>query len=124
MRTANGNSKPVRSIIVMQEADRFILQHFVVQAPTMLVCLGCIVAAVALWRRAPTSSLLVLVASAVTIIALTIYPFAFVAAVRSSGNDAQSFARFNMISSFAWSVFRAAYLVALAVAVYLGRKVT
>ena len=88
----------------------------------MLATMGCMAAALILWRRAPVSSLLVVLASIVTILAFVVYPFAFAAAVRSIGSDSESVSRINSTFGFVWSLFRAAYLIVLAVAVYLGRR--
>ena len=90
--------------------------------PMIVVALGAMVTAIILWRRAPLSSLLVIIACISTIVLLIVYPFAYKAVEHLFVTDAQSDARIRMIFGFGWSIARATYLVLLVIAVYAGRK--
>jgi hypothetical protein len=99
-----------------------ILQNLFTAAPMMVVALGSIVTAVVLWRHAPLSSLLVILACGSSLALLIVYPFAYKAVVHLLAEDAQSLARINIAFGVGWSIARAVYLVLLVVAVYAGRK--
>jgi glucan phosphoethanolaminetransferase (alkaline phosphatase superfamily) len=90
--------------------------------PMIVVALGAMVAAIILWRRAPLSSLLVIIACVSSIALLIVYPFAYKVAENLFVTDAQSDSRIRMIFGIGWSIARASYLVLLVIAVYVGRK--
>jgi hypothetical protein len=91
-------------------------------APMIAVAIGAVVTACVFWRRAPLSSVLVILGCILSVALLVSYPFAYKAVVHVWATDDQSLARINLAFSFGWSFFRAIYLILLVVAVYAGRK--
>jgi hypothetical protein len=100
---------------------RPILDSLFTSLPMIIVALGAIAAAFILWRRAPLSSLLVILASISSIALLIVYPFAYKAAQHFFATDPESNARITIVFGMAWSFVRSAYLIMLVVAVYAGR---
>jgi hypothetical protein len=99
-----------------------IRQQLFNEIPMIVVSFGAIVTAFVLWRRAPVSSLLVVLASISTLVLLIAYPFAYEAAVHLLASNAQSADRIQIAFGVGWSIARAGYLILLVVAVYAGRK--
>jgi len=99
-----------------------VLQQLFNQVPMMFADLGCIVAALVLWRRAPLSSVLILLACGITLALLIVYPFAWAVAVRLVGGDAQAVARIDILFGIGWAVVGAISTTLLVFAVYAGRK--
>jgi hypothetical protein len=90
--------------------------------PMMAAAIGVMVAAFVLWRRAPLSSLLLVLACGSSLLLLILYPFAFTAVLRFGSADTQSVARISALFGIGWSIFRALYLIVMAVAIYAGRR--
>ena len=88
----------------------------------MAVDMGAIVAASLLWRRAPLSSLLIVLACSITLGLLLVYPFAYQAAVRVMANSRQDVARISALFGVAWAMVGAISTALLICAVYAGRK--
>jgi hypothetical protein len=99
-----------------------ILQQLFDEVPMIVVASASIVAAFVLWRRAPLSSLLLVLACVTSLALLILYPFAYEAAVRSLGTDGRHVASIKIAFAVGWSVARAIYLILLVVAIYAGRK--
>jgi len=99
-----------------------ILQQLLNQVPMMVADLGAIVTALILRRRAPLSSLLVILACAFTLILLVLYPFAYKAVVRLLAGDSQTVSTINAAFGTAWAVVGAISTTLLVLAVYTGRK--
>jgi hypothetical protein len=86
------------------------------------VALGGIATGVVLWKRAPVSSLLLVLACASSVVLLVLFPFAYEFLAGLAPRNTRS--DLNFVVRLAWSVFRAAYLVLLIIAVYAGRNHT
>lgn len=86
------------------------------------VAIGAVVTAGVFWRRAPLSSLLVILSCLLSVVLLISYPFAYKTVVHVWATDDQSLAQINLAFGFGWSFFRGFYLILLVVAVYAGRK--
>ena len=99
-----------------------ILTNLLTSLPMVIVALGSMVAALVLWRRAPLSSLLVVLACISSLALIIAYPFAYKAVVHLQAGDTQSLARIDNAFGLGWSIARAIYLILLVVAVYVGRK--
>ena len=98
-----------------------ILDSLFTSVPMIVVALGAIVTAFVLWRRAPFSSLLVVIACISSIALIIAYPFAYEAVVHLVATDAESVARIRTVFTLGWSIARATYLILFVVAVYAGR---
>ena len=103
----------------MNDMILFVFRELLAEAPLVVVCIGCIVAAVVFWREAPLPSLYVVLACGFTLLLLIMYPvawrFARALGAQSVGTVATSF-------KICWSVARSASTILLVVAVYAGRK--
>jgi hypothetical protein len=99
-----------------------ILHSLFNSVPMIVVALGSMVATFVLWRRAPLSSLLIVIACISSLVLIIVYPFAYEAVVHLSGSDAPSVARINTAFGIGWSIARASYLILFVFAVYAGRK--
>ena len=99
-----------------------ILDSLFTSIPMIVVALAAMVAAIILWRRAPLSSLLVIIACITSIALIIAYPFAYKAMQHLFVTDAQSDARIRMLFGAGWSIARSTYLVLFVIAVYAGRK--
>ncbi len=88
----------------------------------MAVDVGAIAAASMLWRRAPLSSLLIVLACGITLALLIVYPFAYEAVVRALANTHQDVAHVSALFGVAWAVVGAISTTLLVCAVYAGRK--
>jgi NADH:ubiquinone oxidoreductase subunit 5 (subunit L)/multisubunit Na+/H+ antiporter MnhA subunit len=99
-----------------------ILDSLFTSVPMIVVALGALVTAIVLWRKAPLSSLLVVIACITSIGLLIIYPFAYKAAQHLFATDAESSARIRTVFGVCWSIARATYLILLVIAVYAGRQ--
>jgi hypothetical protein len=80
------------------------------------------VTAFVLLRRAPLSSLLVVLACISSIVLIVVYPFAYEAVLHLFATDAQSVAAVRTVFGMGWSIVRATYLILLVIAVYAGRR--
>jgi hypothetical protein len=99
-----------------------ILSSLVGELPGILAALGGTATGVVLWKRAPLSSLLLVIACSSSVVLLLLYPLAYeLLAGLTSGNDRSGL---NFVVRLLWSIFRATYLVLLIVAVYAGRNHT
>jgi hypothetical protein len=99
-----------------------ILQQLFNQVPMMLVDMGAIVAASLLWRRAPLSSLLIVLACSITLALLLVYPFAYQAVVHALADSRQDVARISALFGVAWAMVGAISTTLLVCAVYAGRR--
>jgi len=88
----------------------------------IIVALGGMVTACILWRRAPLSSLLVMIACASSIALLLVYPLAYELIVHFFATNARTLAEVRTAFGMFWSLVRAAYLILLVIAVYVGRQ--
>ncbi len=102
--------------------DHSILQQLLNQVPMMVADLGAIVTAIILWRRAPLSSLFIILACGVTLVLLAIYPFAYRATVRLLAGNAQTVSTINAAFGITWAVVGAISTTLLVLAVYTDRK--
>jgi hypothetical protein len=102
----------------------YILQHLATELPSLLTLMVAIVAAVMLWRRAPTSSLCVALACGISFVLLIAYPFAWQVARHVAEGDPGSVRRVNIAFAVFWSVVRSVSTILLVLAVYLGRGAT
>ncbi len=98
------------------------VRQILTELPTLVVCLGAIVAALVYWRRVPASSLCVLLACGLTAIVLVIWPVAFDVVVYLLGGSAQARQAADFAFRVFWSVVRAIATALLVYAVYAGRK--
>jgi hypothetical protein len=85
----------------------------------IIVGAGCIVVALVFWRRAPSSSLYLVLACSLSLALLFIYPFAWAYVL---AHDYQTVPGINFAFRFGWSIFRAIFSILLVVAIYSGRK--
>lgn len=92
------------------------------EAPMVVVMAAVSVTSLVLWKRAPLSSLLILVACIYTLALLLIFPFIHDIVIHRFGTDSQSQAMAYFTFSMIWSTARAFYLILLIVAVYVGRE--
>jgi hypothetical protein len=99
-----------------------IVRQVVLEFPTLLVCLACIIVAVIYWRQAPLSSLCVITACSLTAVVLIfwavlydlfLYVFSGVPGVASTGDT---------LFQIFWSVVRGVAMGLTVFAVYAGRK--
>jgi hypothetical protein len=97
----------------------YALEQLVTELPMIIVCVACIVAAFVFWRRAPSSSLYLVLACGFSLALFFIYPLAW-AYVLAHGYQTEPGIRFAF--SFGWSIFRAIFLILLVFAIYSGRK--
>ena len=88
----------------------------------IVVAFGAMVAAFIFWRRAPLSSLLLVLACLSSIVLLIAYPFAYELLVHSAADGGYSRAGIDFAFQVCWSIFRASYLILLVFAIYAGRK--
>jgi hypothetical protein len=94
----------------------YVYEQLLVETPYILACVGGVVLAVTLWRRAPSSSICVVVACGVTLFLLALHPIAWEIATRISRSSA-----INVLFGVLWSIERAIFAILLLLAVYLGR---
>jgi F0F1-type ATP synthase assembly protein I len=97
----------------------YALRQLLTEIPLITICIGCIVTAFIFWRRAPASSLYLVLACGFTLMLLFMYPFAW-AIVLAHG--AQTVPGISTAFSVGWSIARGITLILLVVAVYAGRK--
>jgi hypothetical protein len=90
--------------------------------PMIAVALGAMAVAVVFWQRAPLSSLLLLLASALSVVLLLLYPLAYELAAHLAPSGVQSAAKLNFVFGLGWSLFRAGFLALLVFAIYAGRN--
>src|SRR5665213_712437 len=95
------------------------LQQLVPEIPCILVSIGCIVAALMLWRRAPSASLYVVLGCGVTLATVILYPVVWWY-VRSLGVGANPLVRSAF--SFGISVADSIKIILFVVAAYIGRR--
>ena len=87
-----------------------------------VVAVGAIVVAFVFWRRAPLSSLLLVLACITSIVLLVAYPIAYELLVHSVAGRGYSKGGIDFAFQVGWSFFRAGYLILLVFAIYAGRK--
>lgn len=97
----------------------FILRQLITEIPLIVVCISCIVAGIFFWKRAPSSSLYVVLACGFTLLLLVGYPAAWWI-VREFGAQTESI--LGVSFSIGWSIARSISTVLLVIAVYAGRK--
>ena len=97
----------------------YALKQLVTELPMILVGICCIVAGFVFWRRAPSSSLYLILGCSLSLALLFIYPFAWAYVL---AHDDQGAPGIRMAFSFGWSVFRSLFLILMVVAIYSGRK--
>jgi len=100
----------------------YIAQQLATELPYALVCTGGIVTAVAFWRRAPSSSLYVLVACGLTLLLLVLHPFAWQMARRVFEGTAVTARGINIAFAVFWAVERGLFASLMLLAVYSGRS--
>ena len=100
----------------------YILQALTTEAPSILALAGCVLVGVIFWRRAPLSSLFVLLAGALSLVPLLLLPVAWQVAHNMTGTGRETFRGINMAFSTLWSLMRAVSTMLLLAAVYLGRQ--
>jgi hypothetical protein len=103
----------------MIEMIIYALKQLLTELPMIVVCIGCIVVAFILWRRAPSSSLYLVLACSLSLALFFLYPFAWAYVL---ANNYQTEPGIRFAFSFGWSIFRAMFLILLVVAIYAGRK--
>jgi hypothetical protein len=103
----------------MIEIIVYTLKQLVTELPMIIVSIGCIVVAFVFWRRAPSSSLYLVLGCSLSLALLLIYPFAWAYVL---AHDDQAVPGVRMAFSFCWSVFRSLFLILMVVAIYSGRK--
>src|SRR5438067_403999 len=81
-----------------------ILQQLLNQVPMMAVDLGAILAALVLWRRAPLSSLLIVLACSLTLALLLVYPFAYKMVVHVVASGPDDVARISALFGVMWAM--------------------
>jgi hypothetical protein len=97
----------------------FIFWELLKESPFILVCVGSIIAALVLWRRAPSASLFVVLGCGLSLVLAAMYPVVweyFVAHGRRGDPAVRS------AFTFAWSLVRSASTVLLVLAAYAGRQ--
>jgi hypothetical protein len=99
-----------------------ILVSFFKDTPMLVVAFGAIVVAFVFWRRAPLSSLLLVLACICSLVLLIAYPVAYELVVHSEAGSGYSRGRIDLAFQVCWSIFKAGYLILLVVAIYAGRK--
>ena len=100
----------------------YIGQQLATELPYALVCTGGIMMALAFWRRAPSSSLYVLLACALTLLLLVVHPFAWQIARRVFEGTAVSARGVNIGFAVFWSLERGLFASLMLLAVYSGRS--
>jgi hypothetical protein len=99
----------------------YIGQQLVTELPFILVCICGIGVAVALWRRAPSSSLYVVVACGLTLLLLVLHPFAWQVARHTFEGTALTARSINVAFAVFWSIERGIFASLMLLAVYSGR---
>ena len=99
-----------------------IVRQVVLEIPTLLVCLTCIIVAVIYWRQAPLSSLCVIIACSLTAVVLIFWYVAYNLFVYLLGGGSGVAAAGNTIFQVFWSVVRGVAMGLTVFAVYAGRK--
>jgi hypothetical protein len=97
----------------------YALKQLVTELPMIIVCIGCMVVAFVFWRRAPSSSLYLVLGCSLSLALFFLYPFAWAFVL---AHDDQAVPGIRMAFSFGWSVFRSLFLILMVVAIYSGRK--
>jgi hypothetical protein len=97
----------------------YALKQLVTELPMIIVSIGCIVVALVFWRRAPSSSLYLVLGCSLSLGLLFIYPFAWAYVL---AHDNQGTPGIRMAFSLAWSIFRSVFLILMVAAIYSGRK--
>jgi hypothetical protein len=95
-----------------------IFRQMVLEIPTLLVCLVCIIVAVIYWRQAPLSSLCVIIACSLTAVVLIFWAFAYNLFLYMFGTAVGG----NTIFQIFWSIVRGIAMGLTVFAVYAGRK--
>jgi hypothetical protein len=95
-----------------------IIRQVVLEIPTLLVCVACIIVAVIYWRQAPLSSLCVIIACSLTAVVLIFWAFAYDLFLYLFGAAAAG----NTIFQIFWSVVRGIAMGLTVFAVYAGRR--
>jgi hypothetical protein len=97
----------------------YALRQLGTEVPFILVLIGCIVTACIFWRRAPSSSLCVILACVFTVVLLFMYPFSWAIVL---ANGFQKIPGINTAFSVGWSIARGIATVLFVIAAYAGRK--
>src|ERR1019366_6442581 len=113
--------KPPVTCMFDSATSSYIVQQLVTELPFILVCIGGIVVAVTLWRRAPSSSLYVVVACALTLMPLVLHPFAWQVARHTFEGTALTARSINVAFAVFWSIERGIFASLMLLAVYSGR---
>ena len=100
----------------------YIGQQLATELPYALVCTGGIVMALAFWRRAPCSSLYVLLACALELLLLVVHPFAWQIARRVFEGTVVSARGVNIGVAVFWSMERGLFASLMLLAIYSGRS--
>jgi hypothetical protein len=95
------------------------LQQLVPEIPCIIVCIGCIAAAIIFWQRAPSASLYVVLGCALTLVIVFAFPLIWFY-VRSLGIGMNPIVR--GVFSFGISLAGAIKIVLLVIAAYIGRR--
>src|ERR1035437_7989347 len=115
-----GRKHPLRCMFD-SVTQSYVAQQLATELPYIMVCIGGIVMAVALWRRAPSSSLYVLLACGVTLLSLVLHPFAWQIARRVFEGTALTARGINIAFAVFWSLERGLFASLMLLAVYSGR---
>jgi len=99
-----------------------IIRQVILEIPTLLVCLACVIVAFVYWRRAPLSSLCVIVACGLTALILIFWAFAYKLFFFLFGGVPGLAAAGNTIFQIFWSIVRGVTMGLTVFAVYAGRK--
>jgi hypothetical protein len=97
----------------------FVLPEFLKESPFIITSIGCVVAALVLWKRAPSASHYVLLACGFSLALAVMYPVAWWC-VRALGAQTQS--TIGVAFSVGWSIARSICTILLVFAVYVGRR--
>jgi hypothetical protein len=113
------NCESIKLKIAMIDMTLFILRQLVTEVPLIMVCIGCIVVGFIFWKRAPLSSLYVVLACVLTLLLLVGYPAAWWIA-RAFGAKTESILGISF--GIGWSIARSVSTILLVMAAYVGRK--
>ena len=100
----------------------FVIQQLASELPSILTLAGSIVVAGIFWRRAPSSSLYVVLACGLSLVLLILYPVAWQVVRHTAEGDPQTVRKINIAFTVSWSVVRSISTILLIVAVYIGRE--
>jgi hypothetical protein len=113
------NVRLLTRFVIMIDMILYALRQLGTEVPFIIVLIGCIITACILWRRAPASSLYIILACVFTMVLLFMYPFSWAIVL---ANRYQNIPGINTAFSVGWSVARGIATVLFVIAVYAGRK--